>query len=169
MPQETLVNRVAESGLVTLDLGELIPQTPFVIFDIKPFLFREMVLREKDFREALKQHDWSVYAGKIVGITCSGDALLPHWSWMLVASCLQPVAARVIFGDAAEVERVLAEEAVNRADFEQYRDQRIVVKGCGDRETPPAVFAQIVMKLQPLARSIMYGEPCSTVPVWKRK
>jgi hypothetical protein len=169
VPEETIINKVAESGLVTLDLGELIPEVEVVAFDIKPLLFREMLLREKDFRAALKLVDWTAYAGKVVGITCSSDALLPQWSWMLVASYLQPVAARVILGDKHQVERVLAEEALSKIDAEQYRDQRVVVKGCGDRETPTVAFTLLVLKLQPVVRSIFFGEPCSTVPIWKRR
>jgi hypothetical protein len=167
--QETIVNKVAESGLVTIDLGDLIPEQPFVIFDLKPFLFRELVLREKEFRDTLKTHDWSVYDGQVVGITCSNDAILPQWAWMLVSSYLQPVAKRVVFGDARVVEQLLAEESLSKVNFEQYRDQRVVVKGCGDRDTPSNAFMQVVMKLQPVAKSIFYGEPCSTVPIWKRK
>jgi hypothetical protein len=167
--EETIVNKVAESGLITVDLGELIPEVDILVFDLKPFLFKEIMLREKEFRAALQEQDWSVYGGKVVTITCSSDALLPPWSWMLVASKLQPHAARVLFGDRATAERLLADEALDRMDLEQYRDQRIVVKGCGDRDTPSAAFTQVVMKLQPVARSIFYGEPCSTVPIWKRK
>ena len=169
MAEETIINRVARSGLITIDLADIIPQPDIAVFDLKPFLFREMILREKEFRAQLKEHDWSPFRNKVAAVTCSADAILPQWAWMLAASELQRVAQRVIFGDRAEAERMLAHEAVEAMDVEPYRGQKVVIKGCGEGELPAAAYLEIVIRLQPVASSIMYGEPCSTVPVWKKR
>lgn len=169
MAEETIVNKVEQSGLITLDLERIIPEVEIAVLDLKDFLFQQLMLKEREFRSALKEYDWSAFEGKVVGIMCSTDALLPQWSWMLAASYLQPIARQVVFGNEEEVQRVVVRDAVAQLQVEDYAGERIVVKGCGDKEVHTSAYMEIVLKLQPVARSIMYGEPCSTVPIWKNK
>jgi len=164
-----IVNKVAQSGLLTVDLAKYAPEREIVVYDIKDNLFQGLILREKDFREFVKTHDWSRYAGKHVGIVCSADAIVPTWAYMLLANRMQPHAASVHFGTKEEVERNLFAEAMEKIDYETYRDQRVVVKGCGDIPVPESAFVRFTAELSKVAKSIMYGEPCSTVPVFKRK
>ena len=167
MAEEIIVNKVAQSGLITLQLEDFIPNVDIAILDLKDFLFRELMLKEKEFRTSLKEHNWSTYEGKSVGIMCSTEALMPQWAWMLAASYLQPVAKLVVFGDTGEVLRTVVREAISKLRTEDYRDERVVVKGCGDEPVHASAYLEIVLKLQPVVKSIMYGEPCSTVPIWK--
>lgn len=166
---ETIVNKVSESGLITLDLEQYYPRDEAVLFDLKDHLFMGLILKEKDFREALKKLDWEVYKDKYVGLTCSVDAIIPPWAYMLVASYLQPVARDVILGNEEEVRKTIFLKNIRDIDTNEYAGQRIVVKGCG--ETPIGEFAymEITKRLRPVAKTIMYGEPCSTVPVFKRR
>ncbi|WP_028296551.1 DUF2480 family protein [Olivibacter sitiensis] len=167
--QENIINKVANSGLVTFDLASLKNKLPIVTYDIKENLFQGLILREKDFREFLKNNDWSAYEGKIVLLHCSVDAIVPTWAYMLLANKLQPFAADVIFGDSVYVDNLLFDRALDGMDYEQFRDQRVVVKGCGDIKIPESAFVRFTMELSKVAKSIMYGEPCSTVPIFKRK
>ena len=167
--QENIVNKVAHSGLISLDLADLYPQGERVLYDIKENLFHGLILREKDFREFVKEHNWSAYTGKHIGIICSADAIVPTWAYMLLANKLAPYAVSVVFGDLATLETILFQQELNKLDIETYRDQRIVIKGCGDIAVPTSAFVQITSKLTGVAKSIMYGEPCSTVPIYKRK
>ena len=167
--QETIINKVAQSGLITVDLASFAPKGERVIYDIKDNLFQGLILREKDFREFVKSHDWQQYEGKYVGITCSADAIVPTWAYMLLANRLEPYAAEITFGDAETLESMLYARALDKLDMEKYRDQRVVVKGCGDIPVPESAFVTFTTKLSKVAKSIMYGEPCSTVPVFKRK
>jgi len=167
--QEHIVNKVAQSGLITVDLADFGPRGERLIYDIKDNLFHGLILREKDFREFVKSHDWQQYKGKYVGITCSADAIIPTWAYMLLANSLEPYAQDVAFGDADTLETLLYERALDGVDMERYRDQRVVVKGCGDIPIPESAFIKFTAKLTKVAKSIMYGEPCSTVPVFKRK
>lgn len=134
--QENIINKVAQSGLVTLDPASFYPEGKRVIYDIKDNLYMGLILREKDFREFVKGHDWAQYADKNVGITCTADAIVPAWAYMLLANRLAPYAREVVFGNHDVLETVLFEKELAKADFEQYRDQRIVLKGCGDIEVP---------------------------------
>jgi uncharacterized protein DUF2480 len=163
-----IVNRVASSSIVSLDLETFYPLGERVVFDIKNNLHEETILREKDFRSFIKEHDWSNYTGKNVAITCSVDAIVPTWSFMLIASKLTPVAHHLTFGNLADLEKELFTLALNSIDIEQYRDAKIVVKGCSNNEIPTAAYVELVRILQPIAASLMFGEPCSTVPVFKR-
>jgi Protein of unknown function (DUF2480) len=165
---EEITNRVANSGLITLDLGEMYPEGDRVLLDIKDQLFQGLILREKDFREFITTHDWSQYKNKFVAITCTADAIIPDWSWMLLASALQPFAKKIVFGDLEKLETVLFTEVLSAFDTEQYRDARVVIKGCGDKPVPKTAYIELTRLLQPVVKSIMYGEPCSTVPVYKR-
>ncbi len=164
-----LNNKVAESGIITIDLASFLNDKEIVLFDIKPFLFMELILKEKDFRAALLSTDWSVFQGKVVGIYCTVDAIIPMWANMLIVSALQPVAKAVYFGDETKVrEQVLLEE-INKIATQDYNDQRVVIKGCGETPIGESAYVAITQKLRPVVKSIMYGEPCSTVPVYKKK
>lgn len=167
--QENIVNKVAQSGLVSFDLAELYPAGERLVYDIKDNLFHGLMLREKDFREFVKEHDWSQYTGKHIAITCTSDAIVPTWAYMLLANKLAPFAKSVVFGDAGTLETVLFLQAIEKVDVEKYRDQRVVIKGCGDIEVPVSAYTALTTKLGPVVKSIMYGEPCSTVPIYKRK
>jgi hypothetical protein len=167
--QENIVNKVAQSGLVTLDPAAFYPVGDRAIFDIIDNLFQGLILREKDFREFVKTHDWSQYAGKNVGITCSGDAIVPAWAYMLLANRLAPYALDVVFGNAEVLETVLFVKNIANMDVEQYRDQRIVIKGCGDVPVPVSAYVELTKKLTPVVKSLMFGEPCSTVPIYKKR
>jgi hypothetical protein len=166
---ESLLNKVAESGIVSIDLAHYLNNNEIVLFDIKPFLFMELILKEKEFRAALLTTDWTRFQDKVVGIYCSTEAIIPMWANMLIVSSLQPVAKAVFFGDEARVrEQVLLSE-INNINIQEYIDQRVVIKGCGETPVGESAYVAITQKLRPVVKSIMYGEPCSTVPVYKKK
>jgi hypothetical protein len=167
--QENIINKVAQSGLVSLDPASFYPPGERVIYDIKNNLFHGLILREKDFREFVKEHDWTQYQGKNVGITCTADAIVPTWAYMLVANRMAPYAREIVFGDKDTLETVLFEKALSGLNIEQYRNQRIVIKGCGDVEVPASAYVELTKKLSPVVKSLMFGEPCSTVPIYKKK
>jgi hypothetical protein len=166
---EAIVNKVSESGLITLDLEQYYPREEVVLFDFKDYLFMGLILKEKDFREALKNLELEAYRNKYVGVTCSADAIIPPWAYMLVASYLQPVARDVIMGDEKEVHKTIFLQNIQGIDVNEFTGQRVVVKGCG--ETPIGEFAymEVTKRLRPVAKTIMYGEPCSTVPIYKNR
>lgn len=166
---EQFVNKVAESGLITIDLEKYIPKGENIVFDLKEYLFMEMILKEKDFRASLKETDWEIFSNKNVAIICSVDAIIPVWAYMLVVSYLQPVAKEIIMGNEQELAKKLFVRNIEAIDINEFADKRIVIKGCG--ETPIADFAymEITKRLLPVVKSIMYGEPCSTVPVYKKR
>jgi Protein of unknown function (DUF2480) len=169
MAEELLVNRVANSGLLTLNLEEWFPDEPLLSFDIKNYLFMELILKEKDFREALAAHDWTQYEGKNLALFCSADAIVPYWAFMLVAINAAPFAKRVVQCTPENfVERAYA-DALAKIDTAQYADKRIVIKGCSQKPVPISAYVELARLLTPVAKSIMYGEPCSTVPLAKRK
>jgi hypothetical protein len=167
--QENIVNKVAQSGLVTLDPAAFYPEGDRAVYDIKDNLFMGLMLREKDFREFVKTHDWSQYNGKNVAVTCTADAIVPAWAYMLLANKLAPFAREVVFGNEEVLETVLFEKSIAKMDIEQYRDQRIVIKGCGDIPVPVSAYVELTKKLTPVVKSLMFGEPCSTVPIYKKK
>lgn len=163
------MNKVAESGIVSIDLANYLPDKGTLMgFDIKPFLFREMILKEKDFREAMKTHDWEQYRDKHVAIFCSADAILPVWAYMLIASLLQSHALSVYYGSADELYRKLVSDRVAEINIAEYADKRVVLKGCGDKEVPEIAYVAATAILRPVVKSLMYGEPCSTVPIYKQ-
>ena len=166
---EVFVNKVAESGLISFDLEEYYPKGDIKLFDLKGYLFMELILKEKDFRAALQTTDWEQYKGANVAITCSADAIIPMWANMLVASYLQPYAAQVVFGDEKKLISTLLLKNLAAVKGEEYTDSRVVVKGCGDLDIPEAAYVEITNILRPYVKSIMYGEPCSTVPIFKKK
>jgi hypothetical protein len=166
---EPFINKVAESGLISLDLAQYIPNNDIVIFDIKPYLFMELILKEKDFRASLAAIDWTQYENKIVGIYCSTDAIIPMWANMLIVSSLVPYAKSVYFGDENKTRDLVLLDEIQKLDASTFTDQRVVIKGCGDIVIGESAFVAITQKLRPVVKSIMYGEPCSTVPVYKKK
>ncbi|TCD02778.1 DUF2480 family protein [Pedobacter psychroterrae] len=167
--QENFVNKVAASGLITFNLEEYLHQGERVVYDIKDNLFHGLMLREKDFREFIKNNDWSVYSGKNVAIICSADAIVPTWAYMLLANKMKPFANEVVFGSLEILEAVLFTKALAKIDLDAFAGERVVVKGCADIELPVAAYVEITNLLTPVVKSIMYGEPCSTVPIYKRK
>jgi hypothetical protein len=166
---EVFQNKVAESGIITLDLEQYYPKGEVAVFDMKDHLFMGLILKEKDFREALKNMDWEAYRDKNVAVTCSADAIIPVWAYMLVSAGLQPVAANVIFGTKEAMLQQLLLGNIAAIDTEQFTDKRVVIKGCGEIPISEAAYLQITHQLRPVAKSIMYGEPCSTVPIYKKK
>ena len=166
---EPFINKVAESGLISLDLETWYPKEETAVFDMKDHLFMGMILKEKDFREALKSLDWSFYANKNVALTCSAEAIIPVWAWMLVATYLQPVAKEILMGDEKELHKHLFLKNLSTINVNDYADQRVVIKGCGETPIADYVYMEITKLLRPVAKSIMYGEPCSTVPVYKKR
>lgn len=167
--EEPIINKVAESGLITLDPATYLPKGEITVFDIKDHLFMGMILKEKDFREGLKNTGWEQYGNKNVAITCSADAIIPVWAYMLLASYLQPVAKEIVMGDEKELQRQLLLKNIRQINREEFTDKRIVIKGCGDIPIDDFVYMELTKHLLPVAKSIMYGEPCSTVPVYKKK
>lgn len=166
---EEITNKVAGSALMQLDLEHYYPKESIVVFDLQPFLFMGLILKEKDFRNALQQQDWTEFKDKVVAVTCSADAIIPAWAYMLAGTHLAPVAAEIIFGNEKDALKHLYIRNIAAIDAAQFIDQRVVVKGCGDVEIEPYAYLEIAKKLQPVAKSIMYGEPCSTVPIFKSK
>lgn len=165
---EEIINRVAKSGLVSLDLEDYYHHGERVVYDLKDNLFMGMILREKDFREFLKTHDWTQYTGKNVAITCSEDAIIPTWAYMLLTLQLTPYANAVVFGNINDLEEKLFFDALSQINPEDYRDARMVVKGCSKHPVPTAAYVEITKRLQPVVQTLMFGEPCSTVPLYKR-
>jgi hypothetical protein len=165
---ESLVNKVAESGIITINLEEYLPKN-VMVFDLKSFLFMELILKEKDFRASLLAHDWNAYEGKDVVLTCSTDAIIPVWAYMLVSSYLQPMAKSLVVGKEEESKQHLLIQNIEALDVSEYTDKRVVIKGCGEIPIPESAYAAITFKLKPVVKSLMYGEPCSTVPIFKKK
>lgn len=166
---DEIINKVAQSQLITLDLETFYPADEIVEFDLKPHLFMELILKEKEFRAAMQNLDWSIYQHKIVAVTCTADAIIPMWAYMLVASYLQPVAKDIQYGNVDKVKEKLFVQKIESIDVSEYVDKRVVVKGCGDVPIGEFAYLAITKKLMPVTRSLMYGEPCSTVPIHKKK
>jgi hypothetical protein len=165
----TIENKVANSGLLTLNLEELYDKAERVVLDIEPWLFRSLILKEKEFREHVKLHDWSIYKDKIVIFNCSADAIVPTWAYMLLSVSVQNVAKRYFFGTLEQANMLLFHEAISKIDLGAYTDARVIVKGCSDIPVPVSAYVEVTAKLLPLAKSIMYGEACSNVPIFKKK
>ncbi|HMR57055.1 MAG TPA: DUF2480 family protein [Cyclobacteriaceae bacterium] len=167
--ENEIKNRINSSQLVTFDLEELYTPGERILFDIKNLLFQELILREKDFRDFMKDHEWAKYQNKVVAITCSADAIVPTWAYMLLASALQPHVQMLVFGSLQDLEARLFEEALNKIEWTKFSNAKVVVKGCSKVEVPVSAYVEVTNRLRPVAHSIMYGEACSTVPVFKRK
>ncbi len=161
-------NKVAESGLITLDLENYLP-APVAVFDLKDHLFMGLILKEKEYREALKKADWEQYRDKYVAVTCSADAIIPVWAYMLAVSYLQPVAKDVFLSTEDEAKKALMLQNISSIDKNAFADKRVVIKGCGDTPIGDYAYAEVTKILTPVVKSLMYGEPCSTVPIYKKK
>lgn len=164
---EEIINKVANSGLITIDLEEFYPKGERILFDLKPLLFHELILKEKDFRDFIKQHDWAHYKGKLIAVYCTADAVIPTWAYMLISIALEPFAKKIIFGNLEALESIVFEEALSAFVYEDYKDKRVVIKGCSNLPVSTHAYVELVRGLRPFAKSIMFGEPCSTVPLYK--
>ncbi len=166
---DTIPNRVANSGLITLSLEDYYPKGLRLELDIAPWLYEGLILREKDFRESVKKHDWSAYQNAYVNIVCTADAIIPQWAYLLLGVSLQGIAKKVIYGTTEELENTLMENSLHQIDFSVYNDQRVILKGCSDLPIPPNAYLQAATLLSPHVKSLMFGEACSTVPVYKKQ
>ncbi|MEN8247929.1 MAG: DUF2480 family protein [Bacteroidota bacterium] len=155
-------------GLVTLDLEEFYHHGEHVIYDLRQNLFQDSIIREEEFRAFVSDYDWSQYEDKNVVITCSANAIIPTWTYMLLSSAIAPYANYVYYGDISDINDVLFKNALSKLDIEQFRNERVVLKGCGSKKVPLSAYVDIVRLLQPVVQSIMYGDPCSTVPIYRR-
>ena len=166
---EPIINKVAESGIVSFNLEDLYPKEEIKVFDLKDFLFMGLILKEKEYRLALQQLDWEPYTNKNVAITCSADAIIPVWAYMLAVTYLQPIAKEVVMGTENQLIEMVLANRIALLDTNEFADKRIVIKGCGEVHIPESAYVAITNKLRPVVKSIMYGEPCSTVPLYKKK
>lgn len=167
--KDEIVNRVANSKLVTIDLEDYYPKGQRVLFDIKDWLYEGFVLREKDFRAQVSEFDWNQYEGSYVALTCSSDAIIPGWAYMLLSIQLESVAKKVVIGDLEQLETSIYQDIINNLDVSAYADKPIIIKGCSNKPVPQNAYIMLSNKLKPLAKSIMYGEACSSVPLFKKK
>lgn len=167
--EEEIKNRVAESGLIEINLEDYYPKGGRVLVDVKDNLFQGLILKEKNFREFVKNEDWEKYQDKFVAITCSADAVVPTWAYMLIATSLQPFAKKFVFGDLKTLETVLFLESLSKINPQEFKDKKLVIKGCGNLPVPESAYVELTRILTPVAKSILFGEPCSTVPVYKQK
>jgi hypothetical protein len=165
--EEAIVNRVAKSGIISIDLEEYFPKEEIVEFDIKDWLFHGLILKEQDFRTRLEEHDWSAYQDKHVLLICSTEAIIPVWAYMLLSMKLKPFAKSVTQGDRKTFLQQYYHDLIQNLNPEEYKDMRLVIKGCSDKDVPSSAYSEITTRLLPVAKTIMYGEPCSTVPVYK--
>lgn len=166
--KDVIVNRVSNSGLISLNLEDYLDKSPRVVYDLKQNLFQGLILKEKDFRDFLKTHDWTQYEDKNIVLTCSADAIIPTWAYMLLTSKMEPYANLVVFGEIVDLEKALVNQVLDKEDFSKFKDAKVVIKGCADLKVPEYMFVETTRRLRPFASSIMYGEPCSTVPIYKR-
>ena len=164
-----IINRVANSKLVTFDLEEYYPKGARIVLDIKDWLFEGIILREQEFRLFLDEHDWSQYKDSYIALTCSTDAIIPGWAYMLVTTKLQPYATKVVQGSLVDLETALYQSIIGNLDVSEYADKPVIIKGCSKKPVPANAYLFAINKLQPVAKSIMYGEACSSVPLFKRK
>lgn len=166
---EEIINRVTQSKLVTFDLEELYPLGKRIVFDIKDWLFEEMVLREKDFRKHVNDHDWEQYADSYLAFHCSVDAIIPGWAYLLLASKAAPFAKKVVVGQMEDLETAIYQGIIQSLDVSSFADKPIIIKGCSNKPVPQNAYLMAIEKIQPVAKSILYGEACSSVPLYKRK
>ena len=165
---EEIVNRVSNSKLITIDLEDFYPEGERILFDISDWLYKGLILREKDFRESVQNHDWTNYKDKYVALTCKTDAIIPSWAYLLITTYLGPLVKKVVVGNLELLETTIFQDIINNIDITEYKDKPIIIKGCADKPIPETASAQLVHKLLPLAKTIMFGEACSTVPLYKR-
>ncbi|MFD1293074.1 DUF2480 family protein [Lutibacter holmesii] len=168
MPTE-IVNRVANSQLQTIDLEDYYPAGPRSVIDIKQWLFHELVLKETEFREHLNKHDWSQYQNHFIALTCSSDAIIPSWAYMLISTFLAPYSKTIVVGNLIELETAIFQNIISNLNIEAFINKPVIIKGCANKPIPPTAYIQLIQKLQPQVKSIMFGEACSTVPLFKNK
>ncbi len=168
MQVEEIQNKVAQSGLVTFNLEEMIDTAPQMLIDIKDQLYMGLMLKEKEFRTFIKEHNWAQYQGANVAIICSTDAIVPTWAYMLMANKLSGIAKNAVFGTLETLQQILFETRIHALDISAYTDQRVVVKGCSDQPVPVSAYVALTTKLTPVVKTLMFGEPCSTVPIYKK-
>ena len=166
---EEIINRVANSKLITIDLEDFYPSGNRLVFDIKDWLFQEIILKEKDFREYVKTHDWSQYQNSYVALTCSSDAIIPSWAYLLVSTELYNYTKKVVVGNLELLETVIFQDIINQLDVSEYQDKPVIIKGCADKPIPASAYTLLIEKIQPVAKTLMFGEACSTVPLYKKK
>ena len=167
--EQEIINKVANSALKTIDLGVFYPKGKRVLFDIKDWLFHELILKEKEFRASVDNHDWSQYQQSFVAVTCTADAIIPSWAFMLVTSKLIPVANKVVIGNLESLETILYQKIIEDLSTEDFQGKPVIIKGCSEKPVPDAAFSFLIEKLQPIAKSILFGEACSSVPIYKAK
>ena len=165
---DEIVNRVANSKLITIDLEDYYPKGERILFDLKDWLYEGLVLREKDFRAQIKNHDWSQYKDKFIALTCTSDAIIPAWAYMLVATHLQPFSRKTVIGNLEVLETLVYKEIIDNLDIQEFIDRPLIVKGCSKKPVPENAYIMLIDTLRPIAKSIMYGEACSSVPLFKR-
>ncbi len=169
MKEELIPNKVASSGLITISPEDYYSDGDRVHIDMADWLFEGLILKEKEFRAHIKDHNWEQYKNAFVWVNCSADAIIPQWAYMLVGSELTGIAKTFTFGTREQLESLLYEIRLSETDFTEFKDQRVIIKGCGDKNIPPHAFLSLTQKLKPLVKSLMYGEACSTVPVYKKR
>ncbi len=167
MPDE-IINRVANSSLKTIDLEEFYPLGERISIDIKPWLFKGFILKEKEFRTSLKNYNWSAYKNKYIALYCSSEAIIPSWAYMLIATYLLPFAKKTIVGSLLGLENAIFQEIITNFNIEEYKNKPVIIKGCANKPIPETAYIQLIEKLQPIAKSIMFGEACSSVPLYKK-
>lgn len=167
--EELIENKVDKSGLITISLDKFYVEGERILIDLKDLLFEGLILREKDIREFIKNENWEKYQNKFVAIYCSADAIIPMWSYMLIASALEPFAKKIVFGNLKDLEAQLLINEIEKLEIEKYKNERVIIKGCGKISTPEAAFVAITTKLRPVVKSLMFGEACSTVPIYKSR
>jgi len=167
MSQE-IVNRVANSQLITIDLEDFYPKGERIVIDIKNWLFHELILKETDFREHLKNHNWSQYQDKYIALSCSVDAIIPSWAYMLITTYLTPFAKKIVVGTTTALENSIYQNIITNFSTEEFKNKPVIIKGCSNKPIPQTAYIQLIEKLQPHAKSIMFGEACSTVPLFKK-
>ena len=168
MPEE-IINRVAQSRLMTIDLEDYYPAGRRVFLDISQWLYEGLILREKEFRNFVAEHDWESYQDAYVAVDCSADAIVPGWAFMLVASKLQIHAKKVVQGNLEQLETSLYQSIIGDLDVSQFKGRPVIIKGCTNKPVPPNAYLWITTKLLPVAKSVMYGEACSSVPIYKKR
>ncbi len=165
---EEIINRIANSKLITIDLEDFYPEGKRIVFDIKGWLYEELILREKDFREYVKKHDWLQYKETYVVLTCSSDAIIPSWAYLLLSAELNKYTKKVVIGDLELLETVIFNEIITNLNIDEFKNKPVIIKGCSNKPIPQSAYAMLINKIQPVASSIMYGEACSTVPLFKK-
>jgi len=166
---DEIINRVANSKLVTVNLEDYYPKGQRVLFDVKDWLFEGFVLREKDFRNQVSEHNWEQYQNSYVALTCSSDAIIPGWAYMLISIHLEPYAAKVVIGNLEQLETSIYQDVIHNLDVSDFEGKPLIIKGCSKKPVPQNAYIMLANKLKPIAKSIMYGEACSSVPLYKKK